>query len=324
MGRWFRSSRDIAGICVLLGLILMSTTNSYFLTTDNFDSIQTLIAVNGTLAVGMMVLLIGGFFDLSVGSVMGLAGIVCAVLLHEGFPIGLAIGMTLLFGAAVGMVNGFLVSRLQINPLIATLGTMFMGRGIIETIATTQTLTGFTGFPSAFLEIGAGKVFGIYLMFWIFLSIVAATHLALTRFAWGRQVFFQGSNPVAAHSTGFNTRRIINAAYCLMGVLSALAGVLMTARAQTANRYLGAGIELEIIVGCLIGGATTSGGRGTIAGAVIGTVFMALIRNSFVLYEIDPEWRTMALGGVLVGAVIWDAVIRAGRDRGDLYDGFGA
>jgi len=173
MGRWFRSSRDIAGVCVLLGLILMSTTNSYFLTTDNFDSIQTLIAVNGTLAVGMMVLLIGGFFDLSVGSVMGLAGIVCAVLLHEGFPIGLAIGMTLLFGAAVGMVNGFLVSRLQINPLIATLGTMFMGRGIIETIATTQTLTGFTGFPPAFLEIGAGKVFGIYLMFWIFLSIVA-------------------------------------------------------------------------------------------------------------------------------------------------------
>jgi ribose/xylose/arabinose/galactoside ABC-type transport system permease subunit len=84
MGRWFRSSRDIAGVCVLLGLILMSTTNSYFLTTDNFDSIQTLIAVNGTLAVGMMVLLIGGFFDLSVGSVMGLAGIVCAVLLHEG------------------------------------------------------------------------------------------------------------------------------------------------------------------------------------------------------------------------------------------------
>jgi len=74
----------------------------------------------------------------------------------------------------------------------------------------------------------------------------------------------------------------------------------------------------------LIGGATTSGGRGTIAGAVIGTVFMALIRNSFVLYELDPEWRTMALGGVLVGAVIWDAVIRARRDRGDLYDGFGA
>jgi ribose transport system permease protein len=109
-----------------------------------------------------------------------------------------------------------------------------------------------------------------------------------------------------------------------MGVLSALAGVLMTARAQTANRYLGAGIELEIIVGCLIGGATTSGGRGTIAGAVIGTVFMALIRNSFVLYELDPEWRTMALGGVLVGAVIWDAVIRARRDRGDLYHGFGA
>src|ERR1700730_17443417 len=251
MGRWFRSSRDIAGVCVLLGLILMSTTNSYFLTTDNFDSSQTLIAVNRTLAVRMIVLLIGGFFDLSVGSVMGLAGIVCAVLLHEGFPIGLAIGMTLLFGAGVGMVNGFLVSGLQINPLIATLGTMFMGRGIIETIATTQTLTGF---PSAFLEIGAGKVFGIYLMFWIFLSIVAATHLALTRFAWGRQVFFQGSNPVAAHSTGFNTRRIINAAYCLMGVLSALAGVLMPARAQTANRYLGAGIELEIIVGCLIGG----------------------------------------------------------------------
>src|ERR1700722_17110942 len=105
MGRWFRSSRDIAGVCVLLGLILMSTTNSYFLTTDNFDSIQTLIAVNGTLAVGMRARLIGGLLDLSAGGGVGLGGIVCAVLLHEGFPIGLAIGMALLFGAAVGMVN---------------------------------------------------------------------------------------------------------------------------------------------------------------------------------------------------------------------------
>jgi ribose transport system permease protein len=316
---WFRSSRDIAGAGVIVGFVLMSSTNSYFLTTDNFDSLQTIVAVNGTLAIGMMVLLIGGIFDLSVGSVMGLAGIICAILLREGFPVGLAVVVTLLFGAIVGSGNGFLVSRLGINPLIATLGTMFIGRGIIETLATTQTLTGFTGFPPAFLEIGAGKVLGVYVMCWVFLSIVVTAHLALTRVSWARQVFFVGSNRVAAYSTGFNTERVINAAYGFMGVLSALAGVLMTARAQTANRYLGAGIELEIIVACLIGGASTSGGRGTIAGAVIGTVFMALIRNSFVLYDLDPEWRTVILGGVLVVAIIWDAAIRVGRDRGNLY-----
>jgi ribose/xylose/arabinose/galactoside ABC-type transport system permease subunit len=171
------------------------------------------------IALGMMVLLIAGFFDLSVGSTMGLAGIVCAMLLHAHLPIPLAVAAAVLFGATFGLVNGVLVAIIGINPLVATLGTMFVGRGIIETIATTQTLTGFTGFPKSFTDLGNAKAGGLYFMLWIFLAIAIVTHVALNRFAWGRQFFFLGSNPNAAHSFGFSTRRIISVAYALAGAL---------------------------------------------------------------------------------------------------------
>jgi ribose transport system permease protein len=312
---WFQSSREVAFLLTVVGAATMALTNRYFATASNFDSLQTILAVNGMIALGMMVLLIAGFFDLSVGSNMGLAGIVCAMLLHAHLPIPLAVAAAVLFGATFGLVNGMLVAIIGINPLVATLGTMFVGRGIIEAIATTQTLTGFTGFPKSFTQLGNAKAGGLYFMLWIFLAIAIVTHVALNRFAWGRQFFFLGSNPNAAHSFGFSTRRIICVAYALAGALAASAGVLTVARAETANRYLGAGIELEIIVACLIGGASTSGGRGSVAGAIVGTMLMALIRNSFVLYELDTQWQSVILGAVLIGAVVWEAAIRLARNR---------
>jgi ribose/xylose/arabinose/galactoside ABC-type transport system permease subunit len=315
MPRLFESSRDISLILVLLFVTVMSLSTPYFLTASNLDSLQTIVAPNGIIALGMMVLLICGLFDLSVGSAMGLSGIVCAVLLSIGAPIPLAIAGALLFGVAFGAINGFLVGTLGINPLIATLGTMFVGRGSIETLVAHQSLAGFSGFPPDFIALGSIKFGGLYAAMWLFLLLAGAVHLATTRFSWGRQIFFYGSNPEAAKSFGFGTKRVIYAAYALSGLLAAIAGVLMTARIEGANRYLGAGIELEIIIACLVGGASTSGGRGTILGAVVGTVLIALIRNSFTLYELPAQWQRVVLGLVLIGAVVWDAAIRARKRR---------
>jgi len=315
----FQSSRDIVFAVMVLLAITMSLTSPFFLTADNLDSVQILIAPNGIIALGMMVLLICGLFDLSVGSAMGLAGIVCAVLLSANVPVPFAIGGALVFGALFGAINGFLVAGLGVNPLIATLGTMFVGRGSIETLVAHQSLSGFSGFPSGFIAIASTKLLGVYVMVWIFLVLALLVHLAITRFSWGRQFFFFGSNPDAARSYGFATKRIVYAAFCLSGMLAALAGVLMTARIEGANRYLGAGIELEIIIACLVGGASTSGGRGTILGAVVGTVLMALIRNSFTLYELQAQWQRVALGLVLIVAIVWDATIRAAKRRNLLH-----
>src|SRR5260370_23488913 len=137
---------------------------------------------------------------------------------------------------------------------------MVVGRGIIESIAQTQTVSGFTGFPKSFTDLGNAKAGGLYFMLWIFLAIAIVTHVALNRFAWGRQFFFLGSNPNAAHSFGFSTRRIISGAYALAGALAASAGVVTVARAEAANRDLGAGIELENIFCFSIGGGSDSGG----------------------------------------------------------------
>ncbi len=318
MTRFFQSSRDVSVLLVVLLAAVLALTSPYFLTTGNLDSVQTLIAPTGIIALGMMVLLICGLFDLSVGSAMGLSGIVCAILLSFGLPIPLAILAALLFGCAFGAVNGFLVATLEVNPLIATLGTMFVGRGSIETLVAHQSLTGFTGFPSSFIALGSVKFAGAYLMLWTFIFLAIAVHLAITRFSWGRTVFFFGSNPDAARSFGFPTKLVVYGAYCLSGTLAALAGVLMTARIEGANRYLGAGIELEIIIACLIGGASTSGGRGTILGAVVGTVLIALTRNSFNLFELPAQWQRVVLGLVLIGAVVWDAGLRAVKRRSAL------
>jgi ribose/xylose/arabinose/galactoside ABC-type transport system permease subunit len=316
--RFFQSSRDVSALLLVLLAAVLAVTSPYFLTNGNLDSVQTVIAPNGIIALGMMVLLICGLFDLSVGSSMGLSGIVCAILLSVGVPVTLAIIAALVFGCAFGAVNGFLVATLGVNPLIATLGTMFVGRGSVETLVAHQSLTGFTGFPESFISLGSIKVGGIYLMLWIFILLAIGIHLCITRFSWGRLIFFYGSNPEAARSYGLSTKLVVYAAYCLSGALAALAGVLMTARIEGANRYLGAGVELEIIIACLIGGASTSGGRGTVWGAVVGTILIALTRNSFNLYELPAQWQRVVLGLVLIGAVVWDAGLRAAKRRSAL------
>src|SRR5260370_2530260 len=180
---WFQGSREVAFLLTVGGAVTMAVTNRYFGAARNCDTLQTILAVNGMIALGMMVLLIAGFFDLSVGSNMGLAGIVCAMLLHAHLPIPLAVAAAVLFGATFGLVNGVLVAIVGINPLLATLVTIFVGPGIIETIAMTQTLTGFTGFPKSFTDLGNAKAGGLYLLLWIFLSIAIVKYVALKRFA---------------------------------------------------------------------------------------------------------------------------------------------
>lgn len=310
MMAFFASARNVTlAMCIVLAVFL-ATTSPFFLNQSNGLSLQMAMAAASIIGIGMMVLLITGYFDLSVGSIMGLSGILCAMMLNAGIDTPVAVVGALLIGAGFGFINGFLVGSVGVNPLIATLGTMFIGRGIVETLVLNTTLDGFTGFPASFLAIGEAQIGGIYLAVWIALVIAILVHVAITRFFWGRSTFYVGGDREAARAVGFPIRRIIIGVYCLSGVLAALAGVIETSRIQAANRYLGEGIEFEILIACLIGGASMAGGKGSVFGAIIGTMLMVLLRNFFNLYEIDPQFQKVVLGLVLILAVVWDAVAR--------------
>jgi ribose/xylose/arabinose/galactoside ABC-type transport system permease subunit len=300
-------------LAVLIALVLLVARGGTFLDTNNLDSLQTTIAPNTIIAIGMMVLLISGVFDLSVGSVMGLSGVVTAALLSLGAPIPIAILGGVATGAVFGLINGALVALAGVNPLIATIGTMYVAKGLIEVFARHR--QGFLGFDASFVALGAGKIAGVYYMFLLMLLLVAGGQYFVSRFHAGRQLYYVGGNRDAAQLLGINVRRLRIAAYCLSGVLASVAGILDTARTDQANRYTGEHVEMKVIIACLIGGGSIAGGRGSIVGALLGVTFMSLLGNSFNIFELSSQWQSVVVGLVLIVVVVSDGYLYLRKQR---------
>lgn len=303
------------GVALLmaLGLVVLSPA---FLNANNLASLQTSIAPNLIVALGMMTLFMIGRFDLSVGAVMGISGIAAAMALDAGAPMLLGIAAGLAAGLAIGAFNGFMVAYLGINHLIVTLGVLYMTRGIIEVIMVGAKLAGFTNFPASFSALGQWSFGGISAMFVFALLLCLGAELFLRLTFPGRSLLFLGGNPQAAEATGLNRRSIEFWAFVLSGGLAALAGVLMTARIGMANRYMGEGLEMQIFIACLVGGGSIGGGKGSYFGALVGVLFIALLTNAFNLLAVPSEWQAVVIGGVLVLVVTVDAIMvlrKAGR-----------
>lgn len=307
--RWRLEQEAITlGVVVLL-VLLLAWGSPAFLDVNNLDSLQTSMAPNMIIAVGMMVLFIVGLFDLSVGAVMGLAGIITAMVLSAGYGMAAAIACGLAVGVAIGLVNGVLIAVFGINHLIATLGVMYMTRGLIEVLLLGAPLAGFTSFPPAFSMLGNGSVAGFYGMFLFAILVVAVGEFVLRRTVFGRRLYFTGGNHDAARLIGIGTKRMQMGALVFSGFMAALAGVLVTARIGMANRYLGVGLEMNIIIACLVGGGSIAGGKGSAIGAMLGVAFISLITNAFNLFEVPSEWQSAVIGAVLVVVVAVDGIL---------------
>lgn len=289
--------------------------NPYFFASANLESLQTSIAPYGIMAVGMMILLITGVFDLSVGSVMCLGGLVTAICLTMNAGVWLSIAAGLAAGGAVGLVNGLLIERARINPLIVTIGTMYIARGVCEVVLVGRGKAGYGDFPQLFLDIGNAKILGVYPMFWLMLALMAFFQFYLLRFPGGRKLYFIGGNEDAAKLVNIDTARLRTAAFILSGVLSALAGILVTARAGQANRYTGQGAHMDIIIICIIGGASLNGGKGSMVGAFFGLLFISLLSNAFNLFSVQPQYRNICIGFILVFVVVMDGYISLKKQR---------
>ncbi len=307
----FVDIRELTLIVLITAIIIvMSNVNPYFLSFSNFRAVAVGMAPTAIIVIGMAILLASGGFDLSVGSVMALSSTVVAMLLLTGMPIPLAVVCGLVLGGLVGVVNGLLVTGLGINPLIATLGTMSIARGIALVLT-----EGFSvsSLPASFAWIGKADIGGFPVIVLFTILLVVLFDLAVRHTRFFRQVYFIGANEKAAMLSGIHVTRVRIILYALTGILAALAGVLLASRLMSGTPTAGNGIELQVLAAAVIGGASLRGGEGTILGAFLGVVFVALINNTMTMLAVSIYWQMIVIGGVLVTAVALDMLIRSKR-----------
>lgn len=293
---------------VLSGLMFLALVifSPYFFGPVNIETLQVSVAPEGIIALSMMILLMMGTFDLSVGSVMCLGGLVSAICLSVSMPIIVAVILGIVAGSVIGAINGLLIVYAKINALITTIGTMYITRGVCDLILVGRGIGAYGNFPEEFLNLGGGKLFGVYYMFWIFIVLAVIMALYIKYIPSGRKLLFIGGNENAAALMGIKISKIKMISFILCGTLAAFAGMLLTARSTAANRYMGQGSHMNVIIACIIGGGSLSGGQGSMIGAVFGTVFMAFLMNSFNLFEISSQWQNITTGIVLLVVVLSD------------------
>ncbi|MCI9679770.1 MAG: ABC transporter permease [Lachnospiraceae bacterium] len=299
-------------VCVFF-FICLAAGSPYFFNQQNILSLQASIAPYTMLAAGMMLLIIMGMFDLSVGSVMGFSGIFCAYLLTEKLPVMAAVLLALAAGAAIGALNGILVAYAGISPLIATIGTQFIFRGFCELIMTSELAVSLTGFPAGFLKFGNMRFLGLYPMTWIMLLAVVIFQIILMKTWPGRWFYYIGGNKISASTMGFPVKGMTFLAFTVSGFMSALGGVMSVARSQAASRYLGNGIQVDILIACVVGGGSLLGGKGDAAGALTGTIFLILLDNAFNLFGINSLFKGVVIGGILMLVVTVDGILAMRR-----------
>jgi ribose transport system permease protein len=297
-------------VLIALIIIVMANINPFFLTFSNFRAVAVGMAPTAAIVIGMAILLASGGFDLSVGSVMALSSTVVAMLLLAGVPIPLAVVCVLLLGAVAGVFNGVLVTGLGINPLIATLGTMSIARGIALVLTEGFSISSL---PQGFAWIGKADLGGLPVIVLFTVFLVVAFDLAVRHTRFFRQVYFIGANEKAALLSGIHVNRVRIIACAITGVLAALAGVLLASRLMSGTPTAGNGIELQVLAAAVIGGASLRGGEGTILGAFLGVVFVALIYNAMTMLAVSVYWQMIVIGTVFVAAVALDMLIRSKR-----------
>jgi len=307
----FTDTRELTLLTlILLIVVVMSYLSPYFLSVANFRAMFVGMAPIAIIVIGMSILLASGGFDLSVGSVMALSSTVVAMLLLAGLSIPSAVGIALLVGAVAGLANGLLVTALGINPLVATLGTMSIARGIALVLTEGFSISSL---PAEFAWIGKSDFMGIPALVITTLVLIIIFDLAVRHTRFFRQVYFIGANEKAAMLSGIHVNRVRVIAYVLTGVLAALAGVLLASRLMTGTPTAGNGLELQVLAAAVIGGASLRGGEGTILGAFLGVVFVALINNSMTMLAVSIYWQMIVIGTVLVCAVALDMLIRRNK-----------
>lgn len=292
---------------VLVGLGAAVAFPQTFPTFGNWSQLLLNLSIDTIVAVGMMLLLIAGVFDLSVGSVVAFSGGLAAYgMINFGWPVVVAIGITLVSTGLIGAVNGYLIAYQGVNPMIQTLAMM----GIVRGGALLVSGSGIQNLPYWFNAISQSRLLGVQMPVWYMLLTVAVVAFLMHRTVFFRRYYYIGGNERAADLSGIRVQRMKLYGFILTSLLAGLAGLLLTSRLGTALPTAGRGLELRVITAVILGGASLSGGHGKIAGALLGAVFMGLVSNVMVLARISGYWQEIILGLILITAVWTDMALQ--------------
>lgn len=302
---------------VLLALLLVSagisSATPYFLTSDNLMGVFRSFSTTAIMAIGMVMVIITGGIDLSVGSVMGLSGLVTALAFQGGLSTLPSVACGLLVGVLFGLANGLLVTAGRLPPFIATLGTLSIGRGLMYIITKGVPVTPDT--PESFSALGQGYIGYVPAPVIIMVVLAVVFSVVMTFTTFGRRVYATGGNEPAAWLSGVATSRIKLVVYTLSGTISAIAGVVAFSRYLSAEPASGFGSELDVIAAAAIGGASLAGGVGSVQGAVIGAALTGIIANGVVLMDINTYAQQAITGAVILIAVSIDVWRHPRKDR---------
>ena len=299
-------------IVLLVAGGIMSLVSPVFLSKANIEAILIALSMQGTITIGMAVLLISGGLDLSVGSTLAFTGVVTGLSLNAGVPALPAIVLGLLAAMMVGLANGLLVTRLGINPFITTLGMAMGVRGLLLVIAHGRAVLNL---PSSFTVIGQGRLFGVQYPIFVMLSLVIIGEILVRNARFFRQSYYIGGNERAARLSGINVDLVKIFNYCLVAVLAGVAGLLITARFGSSSVSIGSGEELRVITAAIIGGASLNGGEGSVLGAFLGALFMGFLANALNLLGVDVYWQNLVTGALLIFAVVVDVLNEKRKNR---------
>jgi ribose transport system permease protein len=282
--------------------IVLSIVSPSFLTATNLSSVARQTAAINIMALGMTVVIISGGIDLSVGSILALAGLLGAMTMHN-YPVAAGVVTGLAAGTACGFANGLMITTLRVSPFIVTLGTMGIYRGLALIISKGLPVQQI---PDSFSFLAEGNLLGVPFVLWILLVCAAATHVILQHTRLGRYAFSIGSNPEAAFYAGVPVRFHTTAVYALAGLLTGLAGMIESSRLMTGQPTSGQGYELTAIAAVVIGGGSLRGGEGSVLGTLIGAFIMGLLANGSDLLGVNPYWQQVVIGAVIIAAVALD------------------
>jgi ribose/xylose/arabinose/galactoside ABC-type transport system permease subunit len=294
-------------VFVILFVIFLSIASPNFFTTANIVAITRQTAILGIISIGMTFSIIAGGMDLSVGAVVGLSISLAGTFFSLGWPYFSVFIIALLVGAICGLLNGFFVNRLAISPIIVTLGTMSIYRGIAFVYTGGYWVTGL---PGSYLHIGSGL---FPLVLW--LVVLGLASWVARRMRFGRHLYAVGGNESSSRLAGINVRNVKTIVYLISALLASLGGMIFIGRTGVIQPTAGTGYEMQAIAATVIGGASIAGGRGSMVGTFLGSILLGLLLNGLVLLKVSAYWQGAFTGMIIVIALLLDSVRSAYRER---------
>ncbi|MDR1388645.1 MAG: ABC transporter permease [Treponema sp.] len=306
------------GLIIFIVVIsaLVQVRNKEFLTVLNINNLLANTAILSMLSVGMMMVLLTGGIDLSIGASMAFTGMVTALTVrsNHNIPVALLILESTVIGACIGTVIGVLVSRFSILPIIASLGLMNIMRGLTYVVSKGAWVSAYQ-MPAHFKSFATGTLFGVNNLVFIAVIIYILFYFFINFTKTGRRIYAIGSSPEDAKIVGLPVKRVVLLVYILMGALAGLAGILWVVKFASAQGDTAVGYEMNVIASCVLGGVSVSGGRGKVFGLLLGVILFGILANALPLINVSSFWQQAIQGFVILFAIITNIIIKRNNDR---------